>query len=174
MAAAWQRSVVLVAPLATLAIGCGGGGARTVEAPVVPASVATLQSRPDLHPPVVALDRRPATAAPGLIFLSPRMEEAKRDGATHQQGALALDDQGRTRWWHPAPDGAPITDVRVAALPRTAGAHVVAGRGVGRRHRQRRGIIVDETYRTIATVQAGNGRTSTSTSSCSPTAARRS
>jgi hypothetical protein len=158
MPAARRTPFALVTPLVILALGCGGGD-RERPPPVPPASVATLQSRPDLRPPVVALDTAPRDTGPNLIFVSPRMEDAERDGATHQQGALALDELGRTRWWRPAPDGAPITDVRVQryrgrpVLTWWQGAAAEGGIGSGR------GVIADEAYRTIATVRAGNRQT---------------
>ena len=121
---------------------------------------AALRSDPELRPPALSVDVTPRRPGNRLVFMSPRMEEAKRDGRTHQQGALAVDEQGRTRWFHAAPDGEPITDVRVQryrgkpVLTWWEGAASMLGIGRGRC------VIVDESYREIASVQAGNGKTS--------------
>jgi hypothetical protein len=129
--------------------------ARPAPAPPMP----RLLSRPDLRPPTVAVDAAPATPGPELVLLSPRLEEAKRDGPTHQQGALVLDGEGRTRWFRSAPDGGPITDLRVQRYrgePVLTWWEGAASRfGVGRGH----GVIVDRHYEPVATVQAGNGQT---------------
>jgi hypothetical protein len=150
-----RAAAVLLAVLLLLA-GCGGGKERP-RAPDVPATVTQLESREDLRPPAVAFDvpaRRPGDE---LILVSPRMEEAERDAATHQQGALALDQQGRVRWFHVAPDGEPILDVKVQryqgrpVLTWWEGAASQLGVGRGQ------GVIVDSSYRRIATIRAGNG-----------------
>ena len=132
---------------------------RPQAAVAPPPSVERLQSRPDLKPPALAVDDVPRRPGRRLIFVSPRMEDAKRDARTHQQGALAGDQLGRTVWFRPAPDGQPLTDVRVQ---RYRGKPVLtwwqgaaSKYGVGRGE----GVIVDRSYRTVATVQAGNGQT---------------
>jgi hypothetical protein len=117
-----------------------------------------LRSRPDLRPPALSVDDAPAHAGRGLFFITPRLLDAERDAATHQQGAMAVDGQGRTVWFHPAAGGAPILDARVQryrgrpVLTWWQGATSTYGIGRGE------GVIVDQRYRTIATVQAGNGQ----------------
>jgi hypothetical protein len=156
------RTILAAAVAAAFAAaGCGGsgGGAKpqASEGPQGPPAPAPLRSRPDLQPPPVAVER--ADGADGLTFVSPRLENVKRDGDAHQQGALALDGHGRTVWWRPAPDGEPVTDVRVQrfrgepVLTWWQGAASKYGIGRGE------GVIVDQRYRTVATVQAGNGHT---------------
>jgi hypothetical protein len=126
--------------------------------PAGTSDLTVLQSRPDLRPPVVAVDRS-APDAGGLVFITPRMEEVARDGATHQQGARAVDGRGRTVWFHAAPDGEPITDARVQRYREepvlTWWQGAASKYGIGRGE----GVIVDESYRRVATVQAGNGKT---------------
>lgn len=121
-------------------------------------SASPLRSRPDLQPPVLSVDEAPGDPGDELFFVTPRLLDAARDGATHQQGVLAVDGQGRTVWFHPAPDGEPIVDARVQRYRgrpvltwwQGAASQFGIGRGVG--------VIVDEHYRTIATVQGGNGQ----------------
>jgi len=152
-----HAAALACAALAVLAVACGGGDDEP-EAPL-PASLRELKSRPDLRPPRISVDAAPERPGSRLVFLSPRMENTDRDGATHQQGALALDERGRTRWFRPAADGAPITDVRVQryqgrpVLTWWQGSMAELGIGKGR------GVIADEAYRPIAFVEAGNGQT---------------
>jgi hypothetical protein len=133
---------------------------RDAGPPAVTAAddVSVLRSRPDLRPPVLAVDDAPADAGHGLFFITPRLLDAERDAATHQQGAMAVDGQGRTVWFHPAAGGEPILDARVQRYrgrPVLTWWQGATGKyGIGRGE----GVIVDEHYRTIATVQAGNGQ----------------
>ena len=157
-------AVVLVAAAAVVVIlvASGGdddaGGDQAAQpAATTPPGPQRFESRPDLHPPVVTVDKGPARSGRQLILVSPRMEEPKRDAATHQQGALAVDGQGRTVWFRPAPKGEPMTDVRVQEYEgepvmtwwQGAASKIGIGRGEG--------VIVDQSYETVATVQAGNG-----------------
>ncbi|HVL95778.1 MAG TPA: arylsulfotransferase family protein [Solirubrobacteraceae bacterium] len=146
--------------LAVLLAGCSvGGESRKKPAAAAEGPAATpLVSRPDLRPPAVSVDRAPERAGRRLIFVSPRIEKPDRDKRTNQQGALALDERGRTVLFRPA-GGEPVTDVRVQryrgrpVLTWWQGAASKLGIGRGQ------GIIVDSSYQTIATVQAGNGET---------------
>ena len=157
-------ALVLAAVAAVLVVLASGGdeatppAQRPAAAPPSP-SVTRLQSRADLKPPVVAVDEAPRKPGARLIFVSPRMENPKRDAKTHQQGALAIDQRGRTVWFRPAADGEPVTDVRVQryrgrpVLTWWQGAASKLGVGRGE------GVIVDRSYRTVAIVRAGNGET---------------
>lgn len=159
----WMLAVpALVALAAGVWVAADGTGNTVRPTPAVaqtPVSAMQLLSRPDLRPPQVAVDQTLKQRDRRLIFVSPRMRDAKRDARTHQQGALALDARGRTVWFRPAPDGAPTTEVRVQryrgkpVLTWWQGAASSGGIGRGE------AVIVDQSYRTIATVQAGNGET---------------
>ena len=157
-------AVLAAAGVAGAIVLSGDDGSPTSERPAVrkpPAAptIPALRSRPDLRPPPVAVDVVPPDPGDRLFFVSPRMEDPARDAATHQQGALALDERGRAVWFRPSPDREPVTDVRVQ---RYRGRPVLtwwqggaSKIGVGRGE----GVIVDRSYRTIATVRAGNGLT---------------
>jgi hypothetical protein len=120
---------------------------------------APLRSRPDLRPPDVAIDVAPATADDRLIFLSPRMEKPPRDRATHEQGALVVQQDGAVRWFGRARDGEPMLGLRVQryrgrpVLTWWEGAASKLGIGRGE------GVVADGSYRRLATIQAGNGLT---------------
>jgi hypothetical protein len=159
----WALAAVAAAVVAALVVGVWAPWEDTDAAPAAaapgPDAPPALWSRRDLRPPAVAMDTPAADPGRELVFLSPRLEEFERDRAAHQQGALVLDDQGRTVWFREAPEGQPITDLRVQ---RYRGEPVLtwwqgaaSEFGIGRGH----GVIVDRRYRTIATVQAGNDRT---------------
>ncbi len=110
-------------------------------------------------PPKLAVDEAVDTSDAGVFLLSPRMRDADRDAATHQQGALAVDQAGRTVWFRAAPDGEPITDVRVQRYqgkPVLTWWQGAASRyGIGRGE----GVIMDGHYKPVATVQAGDHQT---------------
>jgi Arylsulfotransferase (ASST) len=110
-----------------------------------------FQSQPRLRPPVVRVTRNYPGTAPGDIFLTP----------THgygQSGAMILDPQGRLVWFHPAPSGDAVANLQVQSY---AGQPVLTfwegqvpsrlGVGFGT------DTILNTAYKTVATVNAGNG-----------------
>ena len=109
-----------------------------------------FRSRPDLRPPVVEIRRPARDTAAGYIFLAPKRKVA-------QAGPLILDDAGEVIWFHPL-DTEGVTDFRAQ---RYDGRPVLtwwrgrSERGVGDGHY----VIVDDAYREVATVSAGNGLT---------------
>jgi hypothetical protein len=127
-------------------------------APAAARPAPALRSRPDLRPPRVTVASRVPTAdADGWVMLTPR---AGANGIKRvpgqQQGPLMLDEQGRVRWFRPMPNDAPATDLRVQRYQgkpvltfwRGAMPELGVGSGVG--------VILDRSYRRIATVRAGN------------------
>ena len=120
-------------------------------------------SRPDLSPPAVTVTRYPAHAAgpvgaagsagaPHHIFLSPKGYVGNGPG---QQGLMILDTAGQLVWFLPMPANAPFnfqmqTYQGKPVLTWWSGS-VTAGHGQGAC------TIMDASYRTIATIQAGNG-----------------
>jgi hypothetical protein len=107
-----------------------------------------FRSRPDLRIPIFALDVNRRGTAPGLIFVSPY-------GAPKgQAGAVIADGFGRAVWEYPF--GLEIDNFGVQTYQ---GRPVLAwwqgkiedGHGVGSY------VIADNSYRSLAQVQAGNG-----------------
>ena len=126
-------------------------GEEEAAAPSAPAPPTQhFRSRPDLRPPLVEITRPARDTAPGYVFLAPKRKVA-------QAGPMILDDAGELVWFHPL-DTEGVTDFRAQ---RYGGRPVLtwwrgkSDRGVGDGHY----VIVDDAYREIATVSAGNGLT---------------
>ncbi len=105
----------------------------------------TFRSRPDLRPPAIDVAPRAHDTARGYIFVGP-----KRGGAG-QGGPMILDDRGQPVWFHP---------IRVADL------HAMDFKVQNYRGRpvitwvtwdEGDYVILDDSYREIARVRAGNG-----------------
>jgi arylsulfotransferase ASST len=126
--------------------GCGGGGSTAATPPTM-----RFASRPDLQPPVVTVLKHTADAAPGYVFIGPKM-------AAPQQGPEIVDQSGQPVWFDPT--RGEVTDVRVqeyrgkpvltfwlgpAAAP-------ILGTGFGSY------FLLDSSYHVVAHVQAGFGR----------------
>ena len=108
-----------------------------------------FQSAPGLQPPSIVVTRRDPGVAPGHLFLGAK-------AGPGQDGAMISDDRGRLVWFHRVPYHTSAFDFRAQVY---RGQHVLtwwqgpvlAGEGFGE------GIIYDDHYRPLATVQAGNG-----------------
>lgn len=112
-------------------------------------SARVFRSRPDLHPPAVAVTG--GNAAPGYLFLAP-----KASGGS-QPGPLLVDHHGDPVWFKPLASGQWATNVSVAHYRGEPvmiwwEGNVASGYGEGE------GVIVDSSYRELARVRAGNGR----------------
>lgn len=114
-----------------------------------PGQVQTFQTRPDLKPPAVTVAvNKPGTAG-GDLFLAPI-------GGPGALGPMLLDPSARLVYFHPVSNGVAM-DFKLShyqgrpVLTWWQGPIVSPGIGFGEH------VIVDDTYRTIATVQAGNG-----------------
>lgn len=116
-------------------------------------------TRPDLHPPRVTLTRErhlgaEAAGDPHHIFLSPKAYKGAGPG---QQGLMIFDTDGRLVWFKPllGADSAPfdfqLQSYRGKPVLTWFQGKVIAGHGEGTCY------IADSSYRTIATVRAGNG-----------------
>jgi hypothetical protein len=136
----------LTAVLAVLvSAGCGGGTAAAPQPPTL-----RFFSRPDLRPPVVTVLRRSDAAAPGYVFIGPKM-------AAPQQGPEIVDQTGQPVWFDPT--RGEVTDVRVQEYRgkpvltywQGPAAAPILGTGVGSYW------LLDEHYRVVAHVQAGFG-----------------
>jgi hypothetical protein len=127
-----------------LAAACGGGGHHS------PATL-SFHSRPDLAPPVVTVTKSSPAAAPGDIFIAPKQNALEK-------GPEILDAAGRPLWFNPVAGQA--TDFReqtyrgkpVLTWWQGPPEAPVLGTGLGH------GVIVDSSYRLVATVDAGFGK----------------
>ena len=145
------RLVVLGVTLALLLTACGHSKHKSAAAKKPtgpPPPTQHFLSRPDLKPPPVRVLGDPAAAAPGYVFLAPKMKVV-------QAGPMILDNRGDVVWFKPL-DTHGVSDFRVQ---RYRGKPVLtwwrgqAPMGVGRG----RYVIYDDTYHQIAQVRAGHG-----------------
>ncbi len=105
-------------------------------------------SAPTLHPPIVHMSGKDTDTASGDIFL-----DAQKDG---HPGTYILNAKADTRWFHPSPKNSEF-NLRVQGyhgrpvLTFWQGGITSFGLGHGK------GEILDQNYRTIHTLTAGNG-----------------
>jgi Arylsulfotransferase (ASST) len=135
-----------------VALAAGAELAPTAAAaPLVPAAPHRFVSRPDLRPPVVAVNTTSETASAGHIFIAP-FQITGKPGAGY--GALIVDALGQPIWFRPDPAKTTM-NLRVQ---RYQGRPVVTWYegdvlgGYGGEF-----VIADQTYREIARVKAGHG-----------------
>ncbi len=111
-------------------------------------STQAFHSRPDLRPPVVTVKTADADPNSGDVFLDAQQAA--------QNGPMILDGQGRLVWFHPLPGNELALDLRKqtyrgqSVLTYWQG-QFVGGHGVGA------DVILDRSYRPIATVHAAEG-----------------
>jgi Arylsulfotransferase (ASST) len=135
--------VLLIAALGTTAAGCGSTATK-------PPATLAFKSRPDLTPPVVRVHVARSTASAGFIFIAPKAGAA-------QKGPEIVDGAGQPVWFDPVPGQA--TEFRVQTyrgrrvLTWWQGPPDAPVPGSGRGH----DMIMDRSYRLIATVDAGFG-----------------
>jgi hypothetical protein len=149
----------LVAVLATA--GCGSGGtSSTASKPTVTVDDAVqardLVSRQDLRPPVIAIRHSAAGQAPGLVFLTPKKVFGAKVVQGAQGGTEIIDNKGKVRYFAPNKGHNVANDFRVQEYEGKPVLTYWYGRqlqGTGRGY----GVILDEHYKRIATVHAGNG-----------------
>ena len=142
------RTALLV-PVATLSLLAAGCGAKPERPSAQNAQLQHFQSRPDLKPPKIVVARAAGRTAPGYIFLAP-----KKDGAP--SGPLIVNNWGEVVWFYPVqPQQA--ADFRVQryrgkpVLTWWQGTQPTIGIGSGKF------VVMDDSYRRIADVRAGNG-----------------
>jgi Arylsulfotransferase (ASST) len=127
-----------------------GDAALAALPPAVKGASHHFFSRPDLHPPVLSVLRADGVSD-GSLFLSP-------SAGPGQRGVLILDDRGQVVYFHPTTPKTAM-NFRVA---RYHGKPVLtwwegkSESGLGRGTH----VIMDESYRELARVRAGNGRQS--------------
>jgi len=106
-------------------------------------------SRPDLHPPQAKIAVSRPSASSDDIFLAPK-------SGPSQSGPLILDSQGRTVWFHPLQRGYKAYDFRAQTYRGEPVLTWWQGRAAGE-YGGGKGIIIDSSYRVIASVRGGNG-----------------
>ena len=142
------RPALAAALLLVLGAGCHSEEKAADLEPTAPTQ--RFVSRPDLLPPRVELAQPPRGAVPGLIFLAPKR-------AVEQAGPMILDEDGDVVWFRPL-DTEGVTDFRTQSYdgrPVLTWWRGKSDKGIGDGHF----VIVDDAYREIATVTAGNGLT---------------
>jgi Arylsulfotransferase (ASST) len=119
--------------------------------PGTSADVLSFLSQPNLHPPVLTVHQAAgAGSAPGLLFTGPFMGPG-------QYGPAIYDNAGNLVWFHALAPGQDAADFRTqtyrgqTVLTWWQGRTLSLGFGLGE------DVIANSSYRTIATVKAGNG-----------------
>jgi hypothetical protein len=120
-------------------------------APSVPAAPHRFVSRPDLRPPVVAVNTSSETTAAGHIFIAPFQITGK---AGPNYGALIVDDVGQPIWFKPEATKTAM-NLRVQKYKGKPvitwyEGDVLGGYGGDF-------VVADQSYREIARVKAGHG-----------------
>jgi hypothetical protein len=143
------RAGVVVAGAATLGV---AGDATPTRSPAA-SQVQRFVSRPDLSPPVVSVTRAaslPAADDARYILLTPGQ------GGPGQGGAMILDSRGRLVWFFPATTTKRVMNLNIQAYRGQPVLTWFQGKDITG-HGEGVGVIADTSYRTIATVRAGNG-----------------
>jgi Arylsulfotransferase (ASST) len=131
------------------------GGAKlapaTMAVPLAPAAPHRFVSRPDLHPPVVAVNTRSETTAAGHIFIAPFQISGK---AGPNYGALIVDGTGEPIWFRPEATKTAM-NLRVQKYKGKPvitwyEGDVLGGYGGDF-------VVADQSYREVARVKAGHG-----------------
>ncbi len=116
-------------------------------------------SRPDLRPPTFSFSRLSgapeAPAAPRYLFLAPKGYPEEGPG---QQGLMITTGDGRLVWFQPTSGSAEVPmDFKVQSYKGEPVLTWWQGKISPDGHGEGKGMILDRSYRQIATVQAGNG-----------------
>jgi hypothetical protein len=128
----------------------GAGGASPSPTPRNQGALSFV-TRPDLHPASITVTTDTGAASPGYVFVTPG---SRRYGDT---GPMIVDSAGDPVWVGTAPEGENATTFQAQTyrgrpvLTWWEGPVQKPGFGEGVAY------IVDQSYRTIATVRAGNG-----------------
>jgi Arylsulfotransferase (ASST) len=151
----WRRSTVLFALVCVVAAGCSATATPPASKPSAPRGY-TMVSRPDLEPPKVSVSTAVAGLDPGYVFLMARF--GKREPGETQGYAMVVDRAGELVWTKRFDDD--------GTFPNDLGVQNYLGKPVltyWRGSSPERGwgngeyVLLDSSYREIATVRAGNG-----------------
>jgi hypothetical protein len=109
------------------------------SSPAPPQGEWVFRTRPDLSPPAVDVTTPARDTAPGYVFASP-----------NRQAAMIFDNSGQVVWYRPLPIPMDFKVQHYQGSPvLTWEEHVVGG--------EQGYVILDDSYREIARVRAGNG-----------------
>ena len=120
-----------------------------------PGGTVSFRSAPNLHPPALNLTGNPDRSS-GDIFLSPVFLAL---GQNAPVGPLILDSQGNVVWFHPLAHGEAhnLQVQRYQGRPVLTWWHGHLNSTHGTIFGDGRDVLMDSSYRTVATVHAGNG-----------------
>ncbi len=127
---------------------------RAAAASAQPGQAWAFRTRPDLQPPGITVITPASGVAPGYVFCAPK--NGPGEAGPGQDGCLILDNTGQPVWFRPVPTEA--MDVMDFKLQEYRGRSVLTwweGEHTG--YGQGEHVMVDESYREIARVRAGNG-----------------
>ncbi|MPZ79208.1 MAG: hypothetical protein GEV28_01920 [Actinophytocola sp.] len=151
----WRLAMIL--PLLLVLGGCVPGDAAPKSKPTTAPPLAEYVTRPDLTPPVVDITTSRAGMDPGDVVLLARIGD-REDGET-QGYALVVDASGEPVWTKRFDDdGTFPNDLAVQTyrgepvLTYWHGSSPERGWGDGEY------VVLDQSYRQVATVRAGNGQ----------------
>ena len=119
---------------------------------VAPGKRSYFQTRTDLRPPVVTIQKRSPAADKGLVFIGPKARQA----GARQAGPMIIDDSGEPIWFRALQGRVQAFDVRVQQYqgkPVITWWQGTASQGMGKGE----GRIFDSHYRLVKRVRAGNG-----------------
>jgi len=137
-----QQSATPTSP--TPARSSAGGSTPAPAAPVQ-----SFRSQPNINPPTIEVTTDKKTAAPGDVFIAP-----KSGGG--QSGPMIVDDSGQVVWFDPISSGKEADDFRVQSYEGRSVLTWFQGKTVAG-HGQGVDVVMDASYKTVATVHAGNG-----------------
>jgi arylsulfotransferase ASST len=140
----WAFAVAVKKPASGKPAGDPGPSGRAASGVI--GLVQNFYSEPDLHPPLVGVDRD-ADPGSGDILLTPTHSE--------QPGPMILDGRGRLLWFEPR--GQSAYNLQVATYQGRPVLTWWQGKWLGTGGED---LIVNQSYRTVAVVQAGEGYSS--------------
>jgi hypothetical protein len=117
-------------------------------------SVRAFRSRPDLRPPAVRVSTPARDAAPGYVFVAPKIQPGSNGPS--QDAPMIVDNGGEPVWFHPLHDAE--EDAFNFEVQEYKGETVLTwweGHHTG--YGQGEYVIADHSYREIKRVRAGNG-----------------
>lgn len=143
----------------TSTLGCGAKRTQSAHARPTQANyeVWNFRSRPDLGPPVVEMTTPARNTSPGYVFVAPKRGALAPQNGPGQNGPMILDEGGQPVWFNSLQNqGKSATDFKVQSYKGRPvltwwEAPVLRGPSPGEY------VILDDSYREITRVQAGNG-----------------